>query len=100
MTIKQLSKFTRLTLTVSLALLSYGYLCRLIGINFFWESKSLGWAILLIGLIGLLSDRIYIKEDENKKSLLEKIGIGLLVFTLFVHGVLVVVIPFQMPTSR
>lgn len=95
MTIKQLSKFTRLTLTVSLVLLAYGYLCRLIGINFFWESKSLGWAILLIGLIGLLADRIDIKDNENKKTLLEKIGIGLLVFILLVQCILVAVIPFS-----
>jgi hypothetical protein len=95
MTIKQLSKFTRLTLTVSLVFLSYGYLCRLIGINFFWESKSLGWAILLVGLIGLLSDRIGIKDDEKKKALPEKIGIGFLVFILFVQCILVVIIPFS-----
>lgn len=55
----------------------------------------MGWAILLIGIIGLLSDRIDRKADENKNALLEKIGIGLLVFILFVQVILVVVIPFS-----
>jgi hypothetical protein len=95
MTIKQLSQFTRLTLTVSLVLLLYGYLCRLIGIYFFWESKSLGWAILLVGLIGLISDRLSIKDSENKNTLPEKIVIGLLVFILCIQCILVVIIPFS-----
>jgi hypothetical protein len=86
--------FTRLALVVSLILLVYGYLCRFIGIYFFWESKSLGWAILLIGIIGLLSDRIKSKDDQNKKSIGEKIGIGLLVFILFLQCILVAVTPF------
>lgn len=87
--------FTRLTLVASLILLVYGYLCRLMAIYFFWESKSLGWAILLIGIIGLLSDRIKSNDDQNKKSIGEKIGIGILVFILFVQGIVVAVTPFS-----
>jgi hypothetical protein len=92
---KHLSKFTRFTLAIALVLLLYGYLCRAVGINFFWESKSLGWSILLIGLIGLLSDRIKVKAEHDQKTLLEKIGIGLLVFVLLIESILMAVIPFS-----
>jgi hypothetical protein len=94
MTINEISRFTRLTLIASIVLLSYGYLCRLAGINFFWESKSVGWAALLVGIIALLADRIN-RDEQDKKMLAEKIGIGLLVFILFVQCILIAILPFS-----
>jgi hypothetical protein len=95
MIIGQLSRFTRLTLVISLTLLAYGYSCRIAQINFFWESKALGWAILLIALIGLLSDRITIISEREKNTILEKIGIGFLAFVVIVQTILITVIPFS-----
>lgn len=93
-TIKQLNKFTKTVLIAGLTFILYGYLCRLIGLYFFWESKSIGWTLLFIGVIGFLSHRIKIKSTEKKKTILEKIGIGLIVFILLVQTILVAVIPF------
>jgi len=93
-TIKQLNKFTKTVLIIGLALILYGYLCRLIGLYFFWESKSVGWVLLFFGLIGLLLNRIKIKTTENRKTLFEKIGIGFIIFILVVNTILSVVIPF------
>lgn len=93
-TIKQLNKFTKTVLIAGLISIFYGYLCRLIGIYFFWESKSIGWTLLFIGLIGFLSNRIKNKITEKKKTLLEKIGIGIIIFILLVQTILVTVIPF------
>ncbi len=91
---KRLSRFTRIFILVGLAFIIYGYLCRFIGIYFFWESKSVGWAILLIGMIGFLSDRIILRRIEKKNTVLEKIGVGFIIFILFVQTILVSIISF------
>ena len=70
---KNFSKFTKATLSIGLLFVIYGYVCRATGLYFFWESKSIGWAVIFIGLIGLLSDRVRIKKKDKKKSTLEKI---------------------------
>lgn len=89
-----LSKFTKTFLAIGLIFLIYGYLSRLVGLYFFWESKSIGWAIIFIGLIGLLLDRIKIKKEKEKKSIIEKIGIGVIAFILLIQTILIAVIPF------
>ncbi len=93
-TIKQLNKFTKTVLIAGLTLILYGYLCRIIGLYFFWESKSIGWTLLFIGVISFLSNRVKIKTTEKKKTLLEKIGIGLIIFILLIQTILIAVIPF------
>lgn len=93
-TLKHLDKFTKTTLITGLTLVIYGYLARLVGLYFLWESKSIGWTILFIGVVGFLSNRIKLKKSEKKKVVLEKIGIGLIVFILFVQTLLMVIIPF------
>ncbi|NUQ26169.1 MAG: hypothetical protein HUU34_19640 [Saprospiraceae bacterium] len=92
-TIKQLNKFTKTILIAGLTFILYGYLCRLIGLYFFWESKSIGWALLFIGVIGFLFHRINIKKREKKKTLFEKIGIGIIIFILLVQTIFIAVIP-------
>jgi hypothetical protein len=86
-------KFTKRILLAGAILTVYGYVCRVIGIYFFWESKYIGWAIIIIGIISFLFDRVRLKKAGGKKSLLEKIGIGILIFFLFVQAILVIVIP-------
>lgn len=70
------------------AFLLYGYLCRLVGLYFFWESKTVGWTLFWIAVIFILRDRIKIKKVQNKKTLLEKIGIGFSLFVIIIKGVL------------
>lgn len=91
----QLRKFTKTLLAIGLVLVIYGFLSRMGGLYFFWESQSVGWAIILLGLIGLLNDRIKLNKEKKKKSILEKIGIGVLVFILLVQTIFVVSIPFS-----
>lgn len=93
-TIKQLNKFTKTVLIAGLTFILFGYLCRIIGLYFFWESKTIGWTLLLIGIIGFLSNRIKIKTTNKKKTLLEKIGIGIIIFILLVQTILIAIIPF------
>lgn len=80
-------------LAVGLLFTIYGYLCQAAEIYFFWESKPIGWALILIGFIGLLSDRMRQKSNKNQKSLFEKLGIGVIAFMLFMQVVLIAIIP-------
>ena len=92
--IQQLNRFTKAVLTTALILIVYGYLSRLIGLYFFWESLSIGWVLLFVGVIGLFYNKIKIKTIEKKNTLPEKIGIGIIVFGLLGCTLHLVIIPF------
>jgi hypothetical protein len=76
--------FLKVVCVLGLTFMLYGYLCRLAGIYFFWESKSVGWVLLFIALLGLIKQRIQHKKKENKhyKAYTEKAGIVVIVFSL------------------
>lgn len=82
-------------MALAVVFLTYGYLCRLAGIYFFWESKSIGWAIFFIGIIALLADSIKNKAVKEKKAIPEKIGIGIIVFVLLIQLILIIAIRFS-----
>lgn len=88
----QLNRFTRIVLIIAMVFIIYGYLCRMAGIRFFWESDSVGWSIFMVAVIGFLVSRIKRKRAEGKKVIGEKLIVGLLVFVLFLQVILVVVI--------
>lgn len=58
----------------------------------FWESKTLGWVLFWLTVVFILRDRINGKELQNKKTIVEKIGIGLSIFVILIKGVLFFVI--------
>ncbi len=66
----------------------YGYLCRLLNIYFFWESKTIGWTLFWVVIIFMLRDSL-----KKKKAVPEKIGIGICIFILLLRGVMFFVIP-------
>lgn len=76
--------FLKLVFVFGLLFIIYGYLCRLIGIYFFWESKSIGWFLLFLGLLGLIRKRIRRKqkEHENYRAHAEKLGVAVILFSL------------------
>ncbi len=77
-----------MAIVATIIFLLYGYLCRLVGLYFFWESKTIGWVLFWIMVVFILRDMIKQKKRYNKKAILEKIGIGLSVFVIIVKGVL------------
>ena len=89
----EINKSSKLILASGLILIIYGYLCRLINLYFFWESKSLGWSIVLIGIITLLINRIKLKKIKKENAILEKIGIGVTTFILLVQSIFMFIIP-------
>ncbi len=92
--LRQLNKFTKVIIVSALIFILYGYLCRVIELYFFWESKSIGWGLLFIGSISFLFNRIKIKKIEKKNTVLDKIGIGVIIFILLIQTIFISVIPF------
>jgi len=90
---KELSLFTKSALVLGIALLTYGFLSRLLPIDFFWEAKTIGWLLLLAGLIGLLVFNISKRKEAGKKVLWNKIGIGAISFILLVQTLLLLIMP-------
>ena len=88
-----MNSFTKAVLSIGILLVIYGYVCRMASLYLFWESKDIGWALLFIGVISLLVARIKRRRANGKKSILEKIGIGIMAFVLLVQAILLVLIP-------
>lgn len=65
-----------------IALIAYGYLCRLLNIYFFWDSKTIGWIVLLIALVSYLFDLRRSRRRRGKKTIWVKIGICFFLFGL------------------
>lgn len=87
----KISLFTKITAVLSILLLGYGYSCRAFDIYFFWESKTIGWIIFKLALIGILMDFISIRKQQEKKSIFLKIGIGIIVFVFIIKSILLTV---------
>jgi hypothetical protein len=92
-TIFSLSRLIKPLLILTAVFMGYGYLCRLLNIYFFWESKTLGWVLFNLLLVVALLDRISTRKANRRKILLEKIGVGFLLFSLVVIGALFFFIP-------
>src|SRR5689334_1913039 len=90
-----MSKFSKTILITGAILLTYGYLCRMLKIDFFWDSKTIGWIVLVIALLSYWIDLRKIKRREGKKIVWVTIGICFLVFGLMILPVAV----FTLKTS-
>jgi len=91
--IESLTKFTKITIVAAVVLIFYGFIARHTSTYFFWESKTIGFALLMIGLISLLTDDISIKKKAKKDTVIQKVGVGLIIFILFVRILFVIIIP-------
>jgi hypothetical protein len=70
---------TKIIFAIGLVLLIYGYLSREFEMYFFWDSKTFGWAVLVIGLFFYLLDLNKSRKDQGKKTIWVKIGILLII---------------------
>ena len=82
-----MKSFTKILFCVGVILLAYGYLCRILHIYFFWDSKELGWIVLFITLLFYLIDLHKSRKRQKKKTIWVKIGIGFLLFGLIIFPV-------------
>lgn len=89
----KLSNLNKVLVKLTIVFLFYGYLCRIVGLYFFWESKTIGWTLLLITIVSILIQRIKAKKAANKKTLSEKIFIGIILFILLIQSIIFFIIP-------
>ena len=81
-----------LTLSAVILIL-FGYFVRLFNVYFFWESKSIGYGLLLIMLVKLLLDDIYARKEKRLNRALCYIGMVFLCFTIFIKGFIAIFLP-------
>jgi hypothetical protein len=84
--------FTKTLIITGLILIVYGYLAKIFDVYFFWESAFIGWMTGLVGLIGLLLTWIEQRRLLNKKSIIQKIGIGIISFIMLIQFILLIVL--------
>jgi hypothetical protein len=81
-----MSTSTKVIFIVAFLLLIYGYLCRLLNIYFFWDSKHFGWIMMATGLMGFFIDLKKILEAQKKNAFLPRLFIGVIVVAFGVAG--------------
>jgi len=70
-----MSRITKTILIIGIILLIYGYLCRLLNLYFFWDSKTIGWIVLFIALLSYWIDLRRTRRQSGKKTTWVIIGI-------------------------
>jgi len=81
-----MSTSTKVIFIIAFLLLIYGYLCRLLNIYFFWDSKHFGWIMFATGLMGFFIDLKKILAAQGKNSFLISVLIGLIVIAFGIAG--------------
>lgn len=61
-------QFRKKVFIVGIILVLYGYLCRLIPINFFWDSKTFGWILLIFVLLFYWIELRKKRKQNGKKT--------------------------------
>ncbi len=74
----------------SLILIIYGYVVRAYSIYFFWESRDIGWALLLLTIIVFLVKRIKFLKSVKRNRIAEKAIVVMICFILFVQSTLLI----------
>ncbi|HEX6846237.1 MAG TPA: hypothetical protein VF144_04635 [Chitinophagaceae bacterium] len=81
-----MSTSTKILIIVAFLLLIYGYLCRMLNIYFFWDSKHFGWIMLVTGLMGFFIDLKKILEAQKKSPFIPQFFIGIIIVALGIAG--------------
>ncbi|WP_430965278.1 cytochrome c oxidase assembly factor Coa1 family protein [Spongiimicrobium sp. 2-473A-2-J] len=90
---KELGIFTKLAIGLGLLFLVYSFLSRIIPIYFFWESEIFCLIFLALGIIGLLWDGMRKRKALNKRTIWNKVGIGLICFIALIQVALMTMLP-------
>jgi len=81
-----MSTSTKVIFIIAFLLLIYGYLCRLLNIYFFWDSKHFGWIMMATALMGFFIDLKKILEAQKKSSLIPRLFIGVIIVAFGIAG--------------
>lgn len=91
--ISELDTKVKLLFGISICLIVFGYLIRIFDLYFFWESKPLGFALLLVFLAIFLRKDITTRKSQKLKNIWSHIGFWLIAFILFVKVLMLVILP-------
>ena len=78
---------TKFILFSGILLLAYGISSRLIPVYFFWESRALGWIVLIMALLSYWFDLRKSRIQKGNKTIWVTIGIGFLILFLVIAPV-------------
>ncbi len=81
-----MSKSTMFIFLIGIPLLIYGYLCRLLSIYFFWDSKHFGWILVAAGLMGFLIDLRQSRVAQKKNIFWVRVGVAIIVIAFGIAG--------------
>lgn len=91
--IRGLSIYVKIAFATAFGLITTGYLVRVFEIYIFWESKPIGFAILLICIAILLKTDITKRKFLKVKNVWSHIGFWIIVFILFVKTLIIIILP-------
>lgn len=91
--VSELDMKVKLAFGISVCLIIFGYLIRMFDFYFFWESKPLGFALLLVSLAVILRKDITTRKNRKLKNIWSHIGFWLISFILFVKLLMLVILP-------
>ncbi len=81
--------------SITAAMILTGCLVRALDLYFFWESKTIGYVLLLILLAVFLWQDIIGRKAKNVKRIWSNIIFVLICFMLFVKGLIMVILPLS-----
>lgn len=87
-----MGKSTMVLFLFGILLLIYGYLCRLLSIYFFWDSKHFGWILIGIGLMGFLIDLRRARVAQKKNIFWVRVGVAIIVLAFALTGSAVLIL--------
>ncbi len=91
--IKNIGTPLKILTLIALALILYGYLARALNIYFFWESKSIGFGLLLFAIAKFILDDINARRENKMHRIVFYIVFGILCLTIFIKGLIAIIIP-------
>ncbi len=77
-----MSRATIIMFIIGILLLIYGYLCRLLSIYFFWDSKYFGWLAIISALLLLLIDVRAARIRQRQNIFFVRFFVAILVIIL------------------
>ncbi|TKS57200.1 hypothetical protein [Mesohalobacter halotolerans] len=90
---KKIGIALKILFLLSLSLILYGYVARQFNIYFFWESKAIGFGLLLITIAKFIMDDISARR-ENKMHLISfYLILGILCLSIFIKVLFAFIIP-------
>ncbi len=91
--IKDSNPFFKLLFFISIFLICFGYIVRLLNIYFFWESTAVGFGLLLITIAQFFINDINARTEKGLNKVLSYILVGLICFTILIKGLMAIILP-------